>query len=55
MKVPFQVREPRLFIGWEWVDAGPPIEERNKYSGEVIGFVPTAREEDLDAAIRPTI
>ncbi len=28
------------------------MEVLNKYSGEVIGSVPTAREEDLDAAIR---
>ncbi len=52
MTAPVEVREARLFIGGEWVDAGPPIEVLNKYSGEVIGSVPTAREEDLDIAIR---
>jgi acyl-CoA reductase-like NAD-dependent aldehyde dehydrogenase len=45
-------REARLFIGGKWVDAGPPMEVLNKYSGESIGSLPTAREEDLDAALR---
>jgi acyl-CoA reductase-like NAD-dependent aldehyde dehydrogenase len=46
-----EFREARLFIGGKWVEAGPPMEVLNKYSGDVIGSVPIAREEDLDAAI----
>jgi len=42
--------EGRLFIDGRWVEGGPPVEVRNKYSGEVIGALPTARREDVDAA-----
>ncbi len=52
MTAQLEFREARLFIGGKWVDAGPSMEVLNKYSGEVIGTVPTAREEDLDIAIR---
>jgi len=43
--------ESRLFIDGQWVDGGPLLEVRNKYNGQVIGALPTARIEDVDAAI----
>lgn len=46
-----KVKENRLFIDGQWVDGGPLLEVTNKYSGEVIGALPTARQEDVDAAI----
>ncbi len=45
------VLEGRLFIDGRWVEGGPPLEVRNKYSGEVIGALPTARREDVEAAV----
>ncbi|MDR5703515.1 MAG: aldehyde dehydrogenase family protein, partial [Armatimonadota bacterium] len=45
------VGEARLFIGGRWVSGGPELEVRNKYTGEVIATLPTARREDVDAAI----
>lgn len=47
----FEFGGAQLFIGGEWVDGGSPLEVRNKYSSELIGTVPTARREDVDAAI----
>jgi acyl-CoA reductase-like NAD-dependent aldehyde dehydrogenase len=47
----FKVKERGLFIDGQWVAAGPQLEVTNKYSGEVIGALPTAREQDVDAAI----
>ncbi|MGH2524917.1 MAG: aldehyde dehydrogenase family protein, partial [Anaerolineales bacterium] len=41
----------KLFIGGQWVSGGPLMEVRNKYTSEVIGTLPTARHEDVDAAI----
>jgi acyl-CoA reductase-like NAD-dependent aldehyde dehydrogenase len=43
--------EKKLLIAGEWVDAGPVMEVRNKYDNTVIGTLPTARKEDVDAAI----
>lgn len=43
--------EYKLFIGGQWVDGGPLLEVTNKYSGEVIAALPTARREDVDSAI----
>jgi acyl-CoA reductase-like NAD-dependent aldehyde dehydrogenase len=43
--------EQKLLIDGQWMDAGPLMEVKNKYSGEVIGALPAARREDLDAAI----
>lgn len=43
--------EHKLFIDGQWVGEGPALEVRNKYSGELIGVLPTAREGDVDAAI----
>ena len=45
------VLEGKLFIAGHWVGGGPPLEIRNKYTGEVIGTLPAARREDVDAAI----
>lgn len=45
------VLEGKLFIAGQWVGGGPPLEVRNKYTGEVIGTLPAARREDVDAAI----
>jgi acyl-CoA reductase-like NAD-dependent aldehyde dehydrogenase len=47
--------EYKLFIDGQWVSAGPPMEVRNKYNGQVIGMVPTARREDVDAAIAAAV
>jgi acyl-CoA reductase-like NAD-dependent aldehyde dehydrogenase len=41
----------KLFINGQWVDAGPEMEVTNKYTGELIGVVPTARQEDVDSAL----
>jgi len=43
--------EARLFIGGQWVEGGPRLEVRNKYSGEVIGTIPEARREEVEAAV----
>ena len=43
--------EYRLLIDGQWVSGGTPLEVKNKYSGQTVGIVPTARKEDLDAAI----
>ncbi len=51
MTIRFEFGEAKLYIGGRWVDGGAPLEVRNKYSGEVIGTLPTARREDVDAAI----
>ncbi len=44
-------REERLFIGGQWVEGGPRLEVRNKYSGEVVGTIPEARQEEVEAAV----
>jgi len=43
--------ENKLFINGQWVSGGPALEVRNKYNGAVISALPTARREDVDAAI----
>ena len=43
--------ENKLFIGGRWVDGGLPFEVKNKYNGEVIGMVITARQEDVAKAV----
>ena len=43
--------ESKLFINGQWVAGGPVLEVTNKYTGAVIGALPTARREDMDAAI----
>lgn len=41
----------KLLVGGRWVDGGAPLEVRNKYSGQMIATLPTARPEDVDDAI----
>ena len=48
---PLELGEAKLFIDGRWVDGGPSLEVHNKYSRKVIASLPTAREEDVDAAI----
>lgn len=48
---PVQYGEMQLFIDGQWVNGGSLLEVTNKYTGEVIGALPQARPEDLDAAI----
>jgi acyl-CoA reductase-like NAD-dependent aldehyde dehydrogenase len=43
--------EYKLFIDGQWVAGGPALEVRNKYTGDVIATVSTARREDVDAAL----
>lgn len=43
--------EYQLFIDGQWVTGGAPLEVTNKYTGAVIGVLPTARREDVDAAL----
>src|ERR1044072_4448108 len=43
--------EYKLLIDGQWVEAGPVMEVKNKYDGKVVGTLPTARKEDVDAAI----
>ncbi len=41
----------KLYINGQWVAGGERLEVRNKYTGAVMGTVPTARREDVDAAL----
>ena len=43
--------EHKLFIDGQWIEGGPPLEVTNKYTGEVFAALPTARQEQVDAAI----
>ncbi len=43
--------EYKLLIDGHWVGGGPTLEVKNKYNGSTVGVLPTARREDLDAAI----
>jgi acyl-CoA reductase-like NAD-dependent aldehyde dehydrogenase len=43
--------EYKLFIDGQWINAGAILEVKNKYNGQTIGALPTARHEDVDAAI----
>jgi acyl-CoA reductase-like NAD-dependent aldehyde dehydrogenase len=43
--------EYKLLIDGQWLEGGSALEVKNKYSGQTIGTVPTARREDVDAAI----
>ncbi len=43
--------ECKLFIAGRWVEGGQPLEVRNKYTQETFAVLPTARQEDVDAAI----
>src|SRR5688572_11168087 len=41
----------KLYIDGQWIEGGERLEVRNKYTGAVMGTVPTARREDVDAAL----
>jgi acyl-CoA reductase-like NAD-dependent aldehyde dehydrogenase len=43
--------EHKLFIDGQWVAGGQALEVLNKYTGAVMGRLPTARREDVDAAL----
>jgi len=43
--------EYKLLINGEWVNAGSTMEVKNKYNGQIVGIIPTARPEDVDSAI----
>ena len=43
--------EYKLFIDGQWVNAGPMLDVKNKYNGQTIASLPTARHEEVDAAI----
>lgn len=43
--------EYKLLIDGQWTGGGSTLEVKNKYNGEVIGVLPTARKEDLDTAL----
>jgi acyl-CoA reductase-like NAD-dependent aldehyde dehydrogenase len=43
--------EYKLLIDGQWVNSGPMMEVKNKYDGKVIGTLPTASKENVDAAI----
>lgn len=43
--------EYKLLIDGQWVNSGPMMEVKNKYDGKVVGTVPTASKENVDAAI----
>jgi (Z)-2-((N-methylformamido)methylene)-5-hydroxybutyrolactone dehydrogenase len=49
-----QVREYRMLVGGEWVDArsGRTFESVNPYTGKVWASAPEASEEDVDRAVR---
>src|SRR5262245_2127289 len=43
--------EDKLFIGGRWVGGGAPLVVTNKYTEEPIGSLPTARREEVEAAL----
>ena len=43
--------ECKLFIDGQWVAGGAPLEVKNKYNGETVAMLSSARREDVDAAI----
>lgn len=43
--------ENKLLIDGQWVGAGEPLEVKNKYSLKPIGYLPTARRAEVEAAI----
>lgn len=47
--------EYKLYIDGQWVSGGPLLEVRNKYTGVVIGAVPNARREEVDAAFAAAV
>ncbi|MFQ5401481.1 MAG: aldehyde dehydrogenase family protein [Anaerolineae bacterium] len=55
MAIKFEFGEAKLFINGRWVTGGSLTEVKNKYTGEVIGALPEARPEDVDAAIAAAV
>ena len=47
--------EAKLFIRGQWVEAGPPLEVKDKYTGDLIGTVPTARPQDVETAVTAAV
>ena len=43
--------EYKLLIDGQWGGGGALLEVKNKYNGEIVGVLPTARKEDLDTAL----
>jgi acyl-CoA reductase-like NAD-dependent aldehyde dehydrogenase len=43
--------EYKLLIDGQWIGGGNELEVKNKYNGEIVGVLPAARREDLDAAL----
>ena len=43
--------EYKLFIDGQWVTGGQPLEVINKYTQEIFAVLPTARREEVDAAL----
>jgi acyl-CoA reductase-like NAD-dependent aldehyde dehydrogenase len=43
--------EHNLFIGGAWREGGPPLEVRNKYTGEAIGALSVATRADVEEAV----
>jgi acyl-CoA reductase-like NAD-dependent aldehyde dehydrogenase len=43
--------ENKLFINGYWIAGGPPLEVKNKYNGQVVGTVVTARQDDVAKAV----
>ena len=43
--------EYQLLIDGKWVSTGASIDVVNKYNGQTVATVPSARREDVDAAI----
>ncbi len=47
--------EYKLLIDGQWVGGGETLEVKNKYTGETYAALPTARREDLDAALEAAL
>ena len=43
--------EYKLLIDGRWTGSGPLMAVKNKYNGEIVGILPTARREDVDEAV----
>jgi len=43
--------EYKLLIDGHWTGGGSLLEVKNKYNGETVGVLPTARKDDLDTAL----
>ena len=50
-----QQLDRKLYIGGAWTGGGEPIPVRNKYTGAVIGTIPSATRDDVDAAVTAAV